>query len=197
MTRLLRKSVQYRHLTRTPVRISPLTITLTLSFLAACSSTPVAPPAAPPAPAPAPMAAAPAPATAPAPMHNDDAQALAAKLRQQAADLDAKSVYFDFDAFVVKSDYDALLQAEAAFMKANPGAKLTVQGNSDERGGAEYNLALGQKRADAVRKSLGVLGVSNDRVEATSFGKEKPRATGHDESSWAKNRRVDFANAVH
>ena len=178
------------------MRISPLTITLTLAFLGACSSTPVAPPAAPSAPAPAPMAAAPAPATTAGSGRTDDAQALAAKLCQQAADLEAKSVYFDFDAFVVKSEYDALLQAEAAFMKANPGAKLTVQGNSDERGGAEYNLALGQKRADAVRKSLGVLGVSNDRVEATSFGKEKPRATCHDESCWAKNRRVDFANAV-
>ena len=178
------------------MRISTISISVTLALLAACSSTPVAPPAPAPAPAPAPVAAAPAPAPAPVAAPVDDSQALAARLRQQMADLDAKSVYFDFDAFVVKSQYDADLQAEAAFMKANPASKLNLQGNSDERGGAEYNLALGQKRADAVRKSLGVLGVSTDRIETTSFGKEKPRATGHDESSWAKNRRVDFVNSA-
>jgi len=176
------------------VRISPLSITITLSFLAACSTAPKAPPAPAPAPAPMPQAAAPAPA--PMPAHTDDAQALAAKLRQQIADLDGKSVYFDFDSFVVKSDYDATLHAQADFMKAHPGAKLTVQGNTDERGGSEYNLALGQKRAEAVRKSLGVLGVAADRVEATSFGKEKPRAACHEESCWSQNRRDDFVNAA-
>lgn len=176
------------------MRISPLSITITLSFLAACSTAPKAPPAPAPAPAPMPQAAAPAPA--PMPAHTDDAQALAAKLRQQIADLDGKSVYFDFDSFVVKSDYDATLHAQADFMKAHPGAKLTVQGNTDERGGSEYNLALGQKRAEAVRKSLGVLGVAADRVEATSFGKEKPRAACHEESCWSQNRRDDFVNAA-
>ena len=178
------------------MRLSPLTVTLTLSFLAACSSTPVAPP--PPTPAPvatAPASTPPAPAMATA-THADDASALAARLRQQAADLDAKSIYFDYDKFIVKSEYDPQLQAQAAFMKANPRTRLTLQGNSDERGGAEYNLALGQKRADAVRKSLGVLGVPADRVEAISFGKEKPRATCHDESCWSRNRRVDFANTA-
>jgi peptidoglycan-associated lipoprotein len=176
------------------VRISPLSITLTLSFLAACSTAPKAPPAAAPAPAPAPVAAAPAPA--PMPAHVDDAQALAAKLRQQMADLAAKSVFFDFDSFVVKPDYDATLHAQADFLKANPRAKLTVQGNTDERGGSEYNLALGQKRAEAVRKSLGVLGVSADRVEATSYGKEKPRASCHEESCWSQNRRDDFVDKL-
>ncbi len=176
------------------MRISPLTLTATLSLLAACSTAPTAPPAPAPAPAPAPVAAAPAPV--PAPAHVDDSQALAAKLRQQAADLDAKSVYFDFDAFVVKPEFDPLLHAQAAFLQANPGVKLAVQGNTDERGGSEYNLALGQKRAEAVRKALGVLGVPTDRVEATSFGKEKPRATCHDESCWSKNRRDDFVNAL-
>jgi peptidoglycan-associated lipoprotein len=126
----------------------------------------------------------------------DDAQALAARQRQQIADLDAKSVFFDFDAFIVKSEYDATLHAQADFLKANPGSKLTVQGNTDERGGSEYNLALGQKRAEAVRKQLGVLGVSGDRVEATSFGKEKPRATCHDDSCWSQNRRDDFVNKL-
>ena len=174
------------------MRISPLSITLTLSFLAACSTAPKAPPAPAPTPAPAPVAQVPAPAPMPAP--TDDAQALAARLRQQIADLDGKSVFFDFDSFVVKSEYDATLHAQADFMRANPNSKLTVQGNTDERGGSEYNLALGQKRAEAVRKQLGVLGVPADRVEATSFGKEKPRATCHDESCWSQNRRDDFVN---
>jgi peptidoglycan-associated lipoprotein len=174
------------------VRISPISITLTLSFLAACSSTPTAPP-----PAAAPPQATPgvvAPMPAPMPAATDDSQALAAKLRQQISDLDSKSVFFDFDSFVVKSEYDATLHAQADFMKAHPGARLAVQGNTDERGGSEYNLALGTKRAEAVRKQLGVLGVSTDRVEATSFGKEKPRATCHDESCWSQNRRDDFVN---
>ena len=177
------------------MRITPLSITLSLAFVAACSTTPTAPPAPAPTPAPAPVAAAPvAPAPAPAPV--DETAALAASLRQQLADLNGKSVYFDFDAFVVKSDYDALLHAQADFLKANPGAKLTVQGNTDERGGSEYNLALGQKRAEAVKKSLGVLGAPDDRIEATSFGKEKSRATCHDESCWSQNRRDDFVNAL-
>jgi peptidoglycan-associated lipoprotein len=175
------------------VRISPLiSITLSLSFLAACSTTPKAVAPAP-APAPAPQAAAPAPAPMPAPAV-DDATALAARLRQQIADLDGKSVFFDFDSFVVKSEYDNTLHAQADFLKANPKSRLTVQGNTDERGGSEYNLALGQKRAEAVRKQLGVLGVPADRVEATSFGKEKPRATCNEESCWSQNRRDDFVN---
>jgi peptidoglycan-associated lipoprotein len=176
------------------VRISPLFFSLPLALLAACSTAPKAPPVetakttatttTTTTPPPAPVA------------HTDDAQALAAKLRQQVADLNSKSVFFDFDAFIVKSDYDALLRDEAEFMKANPSDKLVVQGNTDERGGSEYNLALGQKRAEAVRKSLSVLGVPADRVEATSFGKEKPRATCHDESCWSQNRRVDFAHGL-
>ncbi|MFL6678460.1 MAG: peptidoglycan-associated lipoprotein Pal [Burkholderiaceae bacterium] len=174
------------------MRISPLSITLTLSFLAACSTAPKAPPAPAPTPAPPPVAQVPAPA--PTPARTDDAQALAARLRQQIADLDGKSVFFDFDSFVVKPEYDATLHAQADFLRANPNSKLTVQGNTDERGGSEYNLALGQKRAEAVRKQLGVLGVSADRVEATSFGKEKPRATCHEESCWSQNRRDDFVN---
>ena len=175
------------------MRISPLFISLPLALLAACSTTPKAPVTETAKTETTTKATTPPP---PPPVHTDDAQALAAKLRQQVADLDGKSVYFDFDAYVVKSDYDAMLRDQAAFMKANPTDKLVVQGNTDERGGSEYNLALGQKRAEAVRKSLAVLGVPDDRVEATSFGKEKPRATCHDESCWSQNRRVDFAHGL-
>jgi len=178
------------------VRISLFSISLVLALLAACSTTPKAPPAEVAKTTSTSTTTTPAPAPMPMPSHADDAQTLAAKLRQQAADLDSKSVFFDFDAFVVKPAYDGLLHAQADFLKANPGVRLTVQGNTDERGGSEYNLALGQKRAEAVRKSLTLLGVSGDRVEATSFGKEKPRATCHDESCWSQNRRDDFVHAL-
>ena len=176
------------------MRISPLFFTLPLALLAACNTTPKATPVAETAKTTTTTTTAPPPVVAPAP--TDDAQALAAKLRQQVADLDGKSVYFDFDAFVVKSDYDAMLRDQAEFLKANPSDKLVVQGNTDERGGSEYNLALGQKRAEAVRKALTVLGASGDRIEATSFGKEKPRATCHDESCWSQNRRDDFVHSL-
>ena len=177
------------------MRISPIIISLTLAFVAACSTPPKAP-VAETAKTTATTTTTTPPPPAAMPAHADDAQALVAKLRQQVADLDSKSVFFDFDAFVVKSDYDAMLRDQAAFLKANPGDKLVVQGNTDERGGSEYNLALGQKRAEAVRTSLSVLGVPGDRVEATSFGKEKPRATCNDESCWSQNRRVDFAHGL-
>ena len=176
------------------MRISPLFLSIAVAALAACSTTPKAPPVEAAKTTTTTTTTTPPPP--PAPPVVDNTQALAAKLRQQVADLNGKSVFFDFDAFVVKSDYDALLRDQAEFLKANPGDKLVVQGNTDERGGSEYNLALGQKRAEAVRKSLSVLGVSDDRVEATSFGKEKPRATCHEESCWSQNRRVDFAHSL-
>ena len=176
------------------MRISPLFFALPLALLAACNTTPKATPVAETAQTTTTTTTTPPPVVAPA--HADDAQALAARLRQQVADLEGKSVYFDFDAFVVKSDYDAMLRDQAGFLKANPGDKLVVQGNTDERGGSEYNLALGQKRAEAVRKALAVLGAPADRIEATSFGKEKPRAACHDESCWSQNRRDDFVHSL-
>ncbi|WP_423198126.1 MULTISPECIES: peptidoglycan-associated lipoprotein Pal [unclassified Cupriavidus] len=104
-----------------------------------------------------------------------------------------RSVYFDFDSYTVKSDYQGMLSAHAQYLNANKGRKVLIQGNTDERGTSEYNLALGQKRAEAVRRSLGSLGVSDSQMEAVSLGKEKPKATGHDEASWAENRRADIA----
>ena len=103
-----------------------------------------------------------------------------------------RSVYFDFDSYTVKDDFNALLSAHAKYLSTNTSRKILVQGNTDERGGREYNLALGQKRAVAVTKSLAALGVAATQVEAVSLGKEKPKATGHDESSWAENRRADL-----
>lgn len=103
-----------------------------------------------------------------------------------------RSVYFDFDSFIVKDEFKPVVEAHAKYLSANKGRKIVVAGNTDERGGREYNLALGQKRAEAVRKSLSVLGVSDAQMEAVSFGEEKPKATGSDEASWAENRRADI-----
>ncbi len=101
-------------------------------------------------------------------------------------------VYFDFDSFVVKDEYRGVVESHAKRLVANRQLRETVEGHTDERGGSEYNLALGQKRAAAVVKSLTLLGVQADQVEATSFGKERPADPGHDEAAWAKNRRAEL-----
>ncbi len=103
-----------------------------------------------------------------------------------------RSIYFDYDSFIVKDEFKPVVEAHAKYLAANKGRKIVIQGNTDERGGREYNLALGQKRAEAVRKSLSVLGVSEAQMEAVSFGKEKPKANGSDEAAWAENRRADM-----
>lgn len=104
----------------------------------------------------------------------------------------ARIVYFDFDSYSVKADAQSMLDAHARFLKANPSRKVMLEGNTDNRGGREYNLALGQKRAEAVRRSLNVLGVSDNQLEAVSFGKEKLAAEGSSEDAHAQNRRVEL-----
>ena len=103
-----------------------------------------------------------------------------------------RSVYFDLNEYTVQTKYQKQLSAHANFLKANPKQKVIIQGNTDERGTAEYNLALGQRRSDAVRKSLNLMGVSENQMEAVSFGKEKPKAEGDNEAAWAQNRRADI-----
>ncbi|MBC3861902.1 peptidoglycan-associated lipoprotein Pal [Undibacterium jejuense] len=103
-----------------------------------------------------------------------------------------RSVYFDFDSYVVKDEYKSVVENHSKYLTTNKQRKILIQGNTDERGGSEYNLALGQKRAEAVRKSMSLLGVPESQIEAVSLGKEKPKATGHDEASWAENRRSDI-----
>ena len=105
----------------------------------------------------------------------------------------AKVIYFDFDSFVVKPEFQGAVESHAKYLTANKARKMAIEGHTDERGGREYNLALGQKRAEAVRRALGLLGVVDAQVEAVSFGKEKPAATGSDETSMAKNRRAELA----
>jgi peptidoglycan-associated lipoprotein len=104
-----------------------------------------------------------------------------------------RSVYFDLDRYNVKDEFKPVVEAHARYLVAHKDRKVTIQGNTDERGGSEYNLALGQKRAEAVRRALVLLGVSDSQVEAVSFGKEKPKALGNDEAAYAENRRADIA----
>ena len=103
-----------------------------------------------------------------------------------------RSVYYEFDKYDVKPEYRALVETHARWLKANPKAKLVIEGNADERGSREYNVALGQRRAESVTKMLVLLGAKPDQIEAISWGEEKPRLVGHDENSWAENRRADF-----
>ena len=104
-----------------------------------------------------------------------------------------RSVFFDYDKFDIKADQTAVVTRQGQYLAANAGLNIRVEGNADERGGREYNLALGQKRAEAVVRALKVYGVKDGQVEPVSFGSEKPRAAGHDEAAWAQNRRVDLA----
>ncbi|CAM3627411.1 peptidoglycan-associated lipoprotein Pal [Polaromonas hydrogenivorans] len=104
----------------------------------------------------------------------------------------AKIVYFDFDSYVVKPEFQSVIEAHARYLTANKTRKMAIEGHTDEVGGREYNLALGQKRAEAVRRALGLLGVTDSQVEAVSFGKEKPAVPGLDEASMAKNRRAEI-----
>ena len=101
-------------------------------------------------------------------------------------------VYFDFDSYAIKDDFKPLLDGFSRALVANRGKKLMIEGHTDERGGREYNLALGQKRAAAVVSSLTLLGVNEGQVEAVSFGEERPSAPGTDEAAWAKNRRAEL-----
>ncbi|GAA5239265.1 hypothetical protein BMMON2_20870 [Burkholderia mallei] len=120
------------------------------------------------------------------------AQVTVDPLNDPNSPLAKRSVYFDFDSYSVQDQYQALLQQHAQYLKSHPQRHILIQGNTDERGTSEYNLALGQKRAEAVRRALSLLGVGDAQMEAVSLGKEKPVALGHDEASWAQNRRADL-----
>jgi peptidoglycan-associated lipoprotein len=111
--------------------------------------------------------------------------------KDPASLLSNRSVYFDYDSFVVKNEYRPMLEAHAGYLMSKRDARVILQGNADERGSREYNLALGQKRAEAVRKALAVLGVGDAQMEAISFGEEKPRDESHTEAAYAENRRTD------
>ena len=101
-------------------------------------------------------------------------------------------IYFDFDSFTIKPEFQAVLEAHARHLRNNPELRANLEGHTDERGGREYNLALGQKRAEAVKKALTLLGATENQLEAVSFGKEKPADPGQGEAAFAKNRRAEL-----
>ncbi|MBI3479928.1 MAG: peptidoglycan-associated lipoprotein Pal [Nitrosomonadales bacterium] len=137
--------------------------------------------------------AAPQPTAVTPPIHvESESEKLAAQLQNLAK----KSVYFDFDAFVVKPEYHDVIQQQADFIKAHQDETVVLDGNADERGSNEYNLALGDRRADAVRKNLELLGVAAGKISVVSFGEEKPRLACHEEKCWQENRRVDFVHKL-
>ena len=106
--------------------------------------------------------------------------------------LSKRSIYFEFDSFVVEDKYKAQIEAHSRYLTGTRSAKVTLQGHTDERGSREYNIALGQKRADAVKRAMTLMGVQEVVIETVSYGKEKPKREGHDEAAWAENRRVDI-----
>ena len=118
---------------------------------------------------------------------------LSKSAQDDVAPVGGRIVYFDYDSFAIKSEYQTVIESQSRYIKADKNRKAAIEGHTDERGGREYNLALGQKRAEAVRRAMGVLGVNDAQVEAVSFGKEKPAAQGSDEASLAKNRRAEIA----
>lgn len=173
------------------VKKTSLVLACAAALLAGCSSTPLPPPAAAAAPA---ATAAPAPAPAPMPAAESKVTPvmLPAHLDPKSLISTDRSVYFDYDVFSIKSQYTPLIERQGKYLASNSSLAIKIEGNADERGSAEYNLALGQKRAEAVLAALKIYGAKAGQLEAVSWGKEKPKATGHDEAAWAQNRRVDL-----
>jgi peptidoglycan-associated lipoprotein len=155
--------------------------------LAACSSTPID--------TKAPVASATSVPAAPPPAHA--AQSAVATVTLDPLDdpksqLAARSVYFAYDDFTVDPKYQPLVQAHGQFLQTHPAVQIRVEGNADERGSREYNLALGDKRAQIVAKQLELMGAKPAQIEAVSYGEERPKNEGHDEAAWAENRRADI-----
>ena len=118
-----------------------------------------------------------------------------AALKDPNSILSKRSIYFDFDEYVIKDQYRPTVEAHAKYLQGNRTLRIILQGNTDERGTREYNIALGQRRADAVKKLMILLGATEVQIETVSFGKEKPKNPGHDEAAWAENRRDDILYA--
>ena len=112
--------------------------------------------------------------------------------QDEVATAGARVIYFDYDSFVVKPEFQSVVETHARYLKADKNRKMAIEGHTDERGGREYNLSLGQKRSEAVRRAIGLLGGPDAQIEAVSFGKEKPAVGGTDEAAFAKNRRAEI-----
>ena len=174
-------------------RILPiLSAAALVALFAACSTTPEGDkPAAKPA-----AAAAPAPTATPrqAPTvdvtkRGGDASAM---LKDPNSPLSKRQIFFDFDKFEIKNEYKPLVEAHAQYLREHPGSKMLIQGNADERGSREYNVGLGQRRSDTVKRALILLGAKDGQIESVSLGEEKPVCTEHAEGCWSKNRRDDM-----
>ncbi|MDP3874776.1 MAG: peptidoglycan-associated lipoprotein Pal [Methyloversatilis sp.] len=170
--------------------------TLTLALLAGCSSSgpeqPAAPtesktPVAPSGPSGTPVAPSDVSGKTMTPE-----EALMASLKDPNSPLSKRIIYFDYDSYAIKDSYASLISAHAKVLAANPKLKMLIQGNTDERGSREYNLALGQRRAEAVKRALMLLGVQEVQIESVSLGEEKPRMEGSDEAAYAENRRSEM-----
>lgn len=116
----------------------------------------------------------------------------ASMLRDPSNILSKRSIYYDLDKFDVKDEYRSLVEAHAKYLRENPSSKILIQGNTDERGSREYNVGLGQRRSDGVKKMLILLGAKENQIESVSLGEEKPQAEGQNEEAWSKNRRSDI-----
>lgn len=121
-----------------------------------------------------------------------DSRKLPPELTDPKNILSKRSVYFDYDKFDVKPEYQPIVEAHAKFLANNGQFKMLIQGNTDERGSREYNLALGQKRSDAIKKTLVLLGAREEQIESVSLGEEKPKNEGQNDAAWAENRRGDM-----
>ena len=106
--------------------------------------------------------------------------------------LSRRSIFYEYDQFDIKDQYKDLIEAHAKYLRDNPRSKMLIQGNTDERGSREYNVGLGQRRSEGVKRMLMLLGAKEEQIESVSLGEEKPRAEGHDESAWSQNRRSDI-----
>ena len=168
-------------------------VALVAAALAACSSAPVSPTSTQPADVtPRTTTAGPSASTA-APTSSQVATVTVPAYLDPANPISReRSVYFDFDDFTLKSEYAGLIRLQGSYLVSRPSLLIKIEGNSDERGSPEYNLALGQRRAEAVVKALEIYGVRPAQLEAVSWGEERPLMAGHDEAAWARNRRADL-----
>lgn len=142
-----------------------------------------------------PVAVKPAPAPAPVAKPVTTKPIVANPLKDPNNILSKRSVYYDYDSSVIKDEFKPMVSAHARYLTQNRSAKMVVQGNTDERGSREYNIALGQRRADSVKQMMLLLGAQEGQIETVSFGEEKPRAAGKDEASYSENRRGDMVYA--
>lgn len=170
------------------IRTASMSLTLLAAVaLAACSSTPLDAPAPVATATPTPTTTAP-PSSATSPVKTVTLD----PLDDPNSSLAPRSVYFDYDVFTVDAKYQSLVQAHGQYIASHGSAQIRVEGNTDERGSREYNLSLGDKRAQAVAKQLELMGAKAGQIEAVSYGAERPKAPGHDEAAWAENRRADI-----